>query len=79
MDKNKPKTLSLDAFKTLVKTDETFKKSFQRHDSIDFECGTAVIYRENLMKELERFACKDEEDLIDTLYYSHGIFARVVD
>lgn len=79
MVKKQQKTLSLDAFKELAKTNDAFRKSFVRSDLIDFDNGTATLYRENLIKELERFACKSEEDLSDFLWYNYGVFVTVVD
>ena len=73
------KTLTLDGFKELVKTDDDFKQKLVRHDILDRETGLGIIYRENLMKEMERFMCKDEEDLSNTLYNAYGIFVRIVD
>lgn len=79
MGKKQLKTLSLDVFKEFAKTNDAFRQSLKRFDIIDYDNGTATIYRENLMKELERFACKNEDDLSDFLWYNYGIFASVVD
>lgn len=76
----KPQTaLSLEAFKMKVQTDDAFRSSFKRRDLIDFDNGLATLYRENLMSELERFECKNEEDLLDSLWHTYGVFAKVVD
>lgn len=72
-------SLSLEAFKSLISTNKEFKKSFERSDAIDFKHGTATLYRENLMRQLEKFCCKNEEELVDTLYYKYGVFAKVID
>ena len=79
MGKKPQKTLSLDAFKEFVKTNDAFRQSLKRFDIIDYDNGTATIYRENLMKELEKFECKNEDDLSDLLWYNHGVFVTVVD
>ena len=79
MGKKPQTTLSLEAFKTKDLTDDAFRKSFRRNDLIDFENGIATLYRENLMKELETFECKNEEDLLDSLWHTYGVFAKVVD
>lgn len=79
MGNKQQRTLSLDAFKDLVKEDKEFKRSFKRNDFIDYANGIGTIYRENLMSELEKFECKNEEELLDSLWYTHGVFAKVVD
>ena len=79
MGNKQQRTLSLDAFKELVKEDKEFKRSFKRNDFIDYANGIGTIYRENLMSELEKFECKNEEELLASLWYPHGVFAKVVD
>lgn len=37
------------------------------------------INRTNMTKYLEKYACKDEQDLSDTLWYSYGVFLRILD
>ena len=49
-----------------------------RVDDFNAENGTAVIYAENLNKYLEKYMCKDAEDLEDTLYYKYGVFCKIV-
>ena len=71
--------MSLEAFKDFVNSNSDFKESLQRKDVIDFGNGRATLYRENLMKEFEKFYCKDEDELVDKLYYKYGVFANVVD
>ena len=73
-------SLTFDEFKVLAKTNE-FKEKFnaKRTDLIDFDNGVMRIYSENLNKYLEMYACKDAEDLEDTLYYSYGIYCEVID
>lgn len=46
-------------------------------DTIDFDNGTMTIQKRNLNKYLEKYACKDEDDLKDTLWYNYGIFVRI--
>ena len=79
MGNKQQRTLSLDAFKELVKEDKEFKRSFKRNDFIDYANGIGTIYRENLMSELEKFECTNEAELLDSLWYTHGVFAKVVD
>lgn len=48
------------------------------NDVVDFENGTLIVNRNNLTKYLERYSCKDEDDLSDTLWYSYGVFLKIV-
>ena len=41
--------------------------------------GTMIIHRENISKYLERYMCKDEDDLQDTMWYYYGVFVKVVE
>lgn len=50
-----------------------------RSDVFDLDNGTAVIQRDNLGKYLEKYSCKDENDLSDTLWYNYGMFLKIVD
>ena len=72
--------MTFDDFKALANTNE-FKDKFQtkRTDLIDLDNGVMRIYSENLNKYLETYACKDAEDLEDTLYYHYGIYCEVID
>lgn len=47
-------------------------------DVVDFENGTLIVNRNNLTKYLERYSCKDEDDLSDTLWYNYGVFLKIV-
>ncbi len=74
------KALSLDAFKNMAKTDDDFRNSIiGKQDTIDFDNGAATIHRGNVMKYLEKYMCKSEEELEDTLWYSYGVFVKIVD
>lgn len=68
------KSLSLYEFKNLVKTNNPFKA-----DYIDMDNGFMKIHRCNIDKYLEKYACRDEEDLSDTLWYSYGCLVTVID
>jgi len=69
---------TLDAFKTALNNDEGLKRRLlDRNDVI--EDSRYVIHRCNISKYLEKYLCKDEDDLSDTLYYHYGIFLVVVD
>lgn len=68
------KTYTLDEFKNLIKEDNPFKM-----DIIDMEHGKMTIHRCNINKYLEKYACRDEEDLGDTLWYSYGCLVNVID
>ena len=72
-------TLTLDAFKSMVSSSNEFKNSLiGTNDIIDCDNGTMMIYSENINKYLEKYACKNAEDLVDTLWYSYGIFVKIV-
>jgi len=72
--------LSLDTFKNMVSTNEEFKTQIiGRHDIVDFEHGIMRICSENLNKYLEKYACKDLEDLENTLYYSYGVYCTIIE
>ena len=55
------------------------KELFKRQDVKDFDNGSLIIYSENLEKYLEEYACKDVEDLEDTLWYSYGVYVKIID
>lgn len=42
------------------------------------ETGVAIIHEKNLMKYLEKFMCKNQDELSDFLYYKKGIFLKVI-
>ena len=72
--------LSFDAFKERAKNDPDFLNSLSDNgDCVDVEHGIATIHRANINKYLEKYVCKSEEDLSDTLYYGYGVFAKIVD
>lgn len=74
------RTLTFDAFKTLVNNDSEFKsKITNKSDVINIDEGSMLIHRENVDKYLERYMCKDENDLEDTLWFSYGIYVKIVD
>jgi hypothetical protein len=72
-------TFSLDSFKDAVNADTGLRDSLAgTTDVIDFDNGTALIYREHLDKYLEKYSCKNENDLLDTLWYSYGVYAKII-
>jgi hypothetical protein len=72
--------MDLDSFKEKVSKDTSFKNSLSgKSDIIDFDNGSMIIHRANLSKYLEKWMCKSEEDLADTLWYSRGVFVKVID
>ncbi len=76
----KSKTMSLDAFKELVASDEEKKDEIiGRSDLIDLDNGVMRIYSEHVNRYLEKYACRDANDLSETLWYSYGIFCQVID
>ena len=75
---DKKKIFSLDAFKELLSTNKEVKdKIISREDLIDLDNGVMRIYAEHINKYLEKYCCKDAEDLQDTLWYSYGIYCEI--
>lgn len=74
------KTFSLESFKEAVSTNVELKNSLSNAESdiFDEQNGVAVINRNNINKYLEKYLCKDEEDLENYLYYHKGIFLKVI-
>ena len=76
----KPISLTFDAFKDLVANDVSLREKITNtNDIIDMDNGTMVIHRQNISKYLERYMCKDEDDLQDTMWYHYGVFVKVVE
>ena len=76
----KPISLTFDAFKDLVANDVSLREKITNtNDIIDMDNGTMVIHRQNITKYLERYMCKDEDDLQDTMWYNYGVFVKVID
>ena len=82
---------TLDSFKNAVKTDTVFKNSIINKtdtadmfmpdtgsDLFDLDNGVAIIHERNLAKYLEKYMCKDQDELSDYLYYNKGIFLKVI-
>ena len=58
----------------------TIKRTIsESRDIFDPEHGIMTIHKDNLMKYLEKYLCKDKEELSDTLYYRYGIYIRFID
>lgn len=73
-------TLTLDDFKTLMSNDISLREKVGNvNDSIDIDNGSMIIHKCNLNKYLERYMCKDEDDLKDTLWYNRGIYVKILD
>jgi hypothetical protein len=73
-------TLTFDDFKTLMQTDTAAKERVSgTSDIIDFDNGSMIIHRYNINKYLERYMCKDEDDLKDTMWYNHGVYVKILD
>lgn len=66
--------MNIEEFKNFVKKENPFKL-----DNIDMEHGRMTIHRCNINKYLEQYACKNEEDLNNTLWYSYGCLVTVID
>lgn len=72
--------LTLDGFKNLLASDKEFVGNLiSSTDIINIEGGSMIIHRANINKYLEQYMCKSEDDLSDTLWYSYGVFLKVVD
>lgn len=72
--------MTLDEFKETIKTNKSVADNiYRRTDIIDIDNGTMLIYAENINKYLEKYACKDAEDLSNTLWYSYGVYVKIVD
>ena len=82
---------TLDSFKNAVKTDTAFKNSIINRtdegnmfssdtgtDLFDLDNGVAIIHERNLIKYLEKYMCRDQDELSDYLYYNKGIFLKVI-
>ena len=73
-------TFNFEDFKEKIKNDGSFRsKITDRSDVINMDAGTMLIYRENLSKYLEKYMCKDESDLENTLWYNYGVYVKVLD
>ena len=69
--------MTLEEFKRVA---TKIKRSIsQKDDIINSERGIMKIHAENLNKYLEKYACKDLQDLQDTLYYRCGIFVKLIE
>ena len=75
----KTKTLTLEDFKTLAKEIDFRNNIVSDEDIIDIPNGRMTIHRANLNKYLEKYICKNEDDLSDTLYYQHGVYLTIID
>ena len=74
------KTLSLEEFKAEVKNNASFADRVSNSsDIIDLDNGSMTIHRKNLNKYLEKYLCKSEDDFENTMWYSYGVFVRIVD
>lgn len=70
--------LSLDEFKEMGKKQDFKDDILGKSDIIDLDNGTMIIYAEHLNKYLEQYACKDAQDLEDTLWYGYGVWVKVI-
>ena len=70
---------TLDSFKDAMLENTELRENLSgTSDILNFDTGNAIIHRENLNKYLERYMCKDERDLEDTLWYSYGMYVKIV-
>lgn len=68
------KSLTFKDFKKKIKEEKLNKKDF-----LDFEHGKIMIHRCNLNYYLEKYACKNYEDLSDTMWYTFGCLVNFID
>lgn len=68
------KTFTLESFKDFVQSERLKAK-----DDIDIRNGRMIIHKSNINKYLEKYMCKNEDDLFDTLYMSFGIWMKIID
>lgn len=74
------KSMTLDAFKQMVSEKKEFADGIiGRVDMVDLDNGVMRIYSEHVNRYLEKYACRDAEDLVDTMWYSYGVFCQVID
>ncbi len=74
------KSMSLDTFKELASEKGEFVDGIiGRVDMVDLDNGVMRIYSEHVNRYLEKYACRDADDLSETLWYSYGIFCQVID
>lgn len=60
---------------------EDFKSYAKKEllDQIDIKNGHMTIHKSNINKYLEKYMCKNEDDLSDTLYYNLGVWVKIID
>lgn len=68
------KIFTLESFKDFVKSEHSKTK-----DDIDIRNGKMTIHKSNIDKYLEKYMCKNEDDLSDTLYYNLGVWVKIID
>jgi hypothetical protein len=82
--------MTFDAFKERMSNDTSFRDQFTSFedksgktagdtDIVDIDNGFMLVSRNNLQKYFERYMCKTETDLQDTLWYNYGVFLKIVD
>lgn len=69
--------MTLEEFKNYGGT--LLKERMMRSDIIDFDNGTMTVFSENISKYLEKYSCKNTDDLSDALWYGYGIFLKIID
>lgn len=76
----KSSALTFDEFKDLMVNDISLReKVTNTSDTIDMDNGSMIIHKHNIAKYLERYMCKDEDDLKDTMWYNYGVFVKVIE
>jgi hypothetical protein len=76
----KHNTNTFDAFKNLIVNDVSPREDYvNTTDIIDLDNGSMIIRRHNINKYLERYMCKNEEDLKNSMWYNYGVFVKVIE
>jgi len=72
--------INFEEFREKLKNDNLFRGSITtKSDVVDVDNGIMIISHDNIDKYLERYMCKDEFDLQDTLWYNYGVYVKIVD
>ena len=70
---------TLDSFKDALAENLDLRDSLAgTSDIIDFDNGTGLIHKENINRYLEKYSCKNAEELSDALWYGYGVFVKIV-
>lgn len=54
------------------------KEGIGNKDLFCIDGGSIIIHRENLDKYLKKYGYRSEDDFIDSMWFSYGIYAEVI-